>query len=93
MWCELQGTFAPQPCRIVAAFPLSDLQPPCLVAVLLALLSVRCCAQEKKCFDSADWALAKEGKKQQPGAIEPADHPVPEVQHPKHGGSHLKPST
>lgn len=49
--------------------------------------------QEKKCFDSADWALAKEGKKQQLGAIEPADHPVPEVQHPKHGGSHLKPSS
>lgn len=59
---------------------------------------VACCAgmamQDKKCFDSADWALAKEGKKQQPGAIEPAAAPVDPVQlqHPKHGGSHLKPS-
>jgi hypothetical protein len=49
--------------------------------------------QEKKCFDSADWALAKEGKKQLPGALsmEPAAVPVPDVQHPKHGGSHLNP--
>jgi hypothetical protein len=51
-------------------------------------------AQEKKCFDSADWALAKEGKKQQPGAIEPALGPVPDVHHAsKLGASHLKPSS
>jgi hypothetical protein len=56
--------------------------------------------QEKKCFDSADWALAKEGKKA-PGAIEgpaPACGPsggVPDVHHhdAKIGGSHLKPSS
>jgi hypothetical protein len=62
-------------------------------ALLRACCAAAAALQEKKCFDSADWALAKEGKKQQPGAIEPALVPVPDVQHPKHGGSNLKPSS
>jgi hypothetical protein len=50
-------------------------------------------AQEKKCFDSADWALAKEGKKQAADTIPaaPVAAPVPELHHATHSGSTLKP--
>jgi hypothetical protein len=50
------------------------------------------CLQDKKCFDSADWALAKEGKKAQIEYLATAVA-VPDVNHnTKHAGSNLKPS-
>jgi hypothetical protein len=52
------------------------------------------CLQDKKCFDSADWALAKEGKKQAQIECLATAVAVPDVHHnAKHTGSHLKPSS
>ncbi|WIA44347.1 hypothetical protein OEZ86_007134 [Tetradesmus obliquus] len=53
----------------------------------------RLIVKDKKCFDSADWALAKEGKKQAQIECLATAMAVPDVHHnAKHTGSHLKPS-
>lgn len=53
----------------------------------------RLIVKDKKCFDSADWALAKEGKKQAQIECLATAVAVPDVHHnTKHTGSHLKPS-
>jgi hypothetical protein len=65
---------------------------PCVPFVLAP---TRTTPQEKKCFDSADWALAKEGKKAGGDCIiiTPAAAAVPDVHvHAAcHSASHLKP--